>query len=240
MSKPRVLIVEDEEKIAALERDYLNQAGFEVDVLYEGGSAVAHVEAHTPDLLVLDLMLPGEDGLSICKRVRGFSDVPIIMVTARVDEIDRLLGLELGADDYLCKPFSPRELVLRVRAILRRSAARDGDKATSLNHGSLALDGERHSCTLAGQHVELTPVEFRLLEALMKRPGRVLSRQQLMDVAYEDHRVVSDRTIDSHMRNLRQKLGDAAGAAPASEDGNDDPSQDELIRSIYGVGYAMN
>ena len=152
------------------------------------------------------------------------------MVTARVDEVDRLLGLELGADDYLCKPFSPRELVLRVKAILRRRAPVGTTESGGLRHGALRLDAQRHSCHWGERDLELTPVEFRLLRALMEHPGRVLSRQQLMDVAYEDHRVVSDRTIDSHMRNLRQKLSDPA---LAGEEG-------ELIRSVYGVGYAMS
>ncbi len=228
-----ILIVEDEEKLAALERDYLLKEGYDVSVQLEGTGAVDSILAHRPDLVILDLMLPGEDGLCICRRVREHSDVPIIMVTARVEEIDRLLGLELGADDYLCKPFSPRELVLRVRAILRRGKTAAGAQPT-LSHGDLSLDRERFVCTRQGRSVELTPVEFRLLESLMARPGRVLSRQQLMDVAYEDHRVVSDRTIDSHMRNLRHKLGDIAGRQEGQ--GGD---TDTLIRSVYGVGYAL-
>ncbi len=223
MNAARVLVVEDEERLAALERDYLVQAGYAVDVLAEGGDAVASILGNQPDLVVLDIMLPGEDGLSICRRVRERSDVPIIMVTARVDEIDRLLGLELGADDYLCKPFSPRELVLRVNAVLRRlRSARDADAAV-LRYGGIALDTQRFSCELNRETLELTPVEFRLLCALLEHPGRVFSRGQLMSVAYADHRVVSDRTIDSHMRNLRQKL-EAAG--------------EPRIRSVYGVGYA--
>lgn len=227
MDKHHILIVEDEEKIAALQRDYLLQAGFDVSELHDGTGAAAHIVAAAPDLVILDLMLPGEDGLAICRRVRETSNVPIIMVTARVDEIDRLLGLELGADDYLCKPFSPRELVLRVKAILRRGRREAQPEAGGHRYGALVLDPERHCCDCHGKRLDLTPVEFRLLQALLERPGRVLSRQQLMDVAYRDHRVVSDRTIDSHMRNLRQKLTDAS----------DD--ERELIRSVYGVGYAM-
>jgi two-component system response regulator BaeR len=233
MSGARVLVVEDEAKLAALQRDYLAAAGFDVDVLGDGRGVVERVLAAPPDLLVLDLMLPGEDGLSICRRLREHSAVPIIMVTARVDEVDRLLGLELGADDYLCKPFSPRELVLRVRAILRRAAAtRHGADGRDdvLRHADLALDLARHRCTLGDTTIELTPVEFRLLAALMQSPGRVLSRQQLQGVAYEDHRVVSDRTIDSHVRNLRQKLGDQG-------EGDDARA---LLRSVYGVGYALD
>ena len=216
----RILVVEDEEKLAALERDYLRQAGYDVTVRHEGSGAAEQILAEAPDLVVLDLMLPGEDGLSICRRVRERSEVPIIMVTARVEEIDRLLGLELGADDYLCKPFSPRELVLRVRAILKRTLAETSSSANTLRHGDILLDRERFTC------------ELRVLESLMARPGRVLSRTQLMDVAYDDHRVVSDRTIDSHMRNLRQKLGDTN----TPEDDETSP----MIRSVYGVGYALN
>lgn len=228
----RILVVEDEEKLAALERDYLRQAGYDVTVRHEGAGAAEQILAEAPDLVVLDLMLPGEDGLSICRRVRERSEVPIIMVTARVEEIDRLLGLELGADDYLCKPFSPRELVLRVRAILKRTLAETSSSANTLRHGDILLDRERFTCELGDEALDLTPVEFRLLESLMARPGRVLSRTQLMDVAYDDHRVVSDRTIDSHMRNLRQKLGDTSTP--------DDDETSPMIRSVYGVGYALN
>ncbi|MEO0439141.1 MAG: response regulator [Pseudomonadota bacterium] len=227
----RVLIVEDEEKLAVLERDYLLQAGYEVSMRHEGTGVAKEIIERPPDLVILDLMLPGEDGLSICRAVRAESSVPIIMVTARVDEIDRLLGLELGADDYLCKPFSPRELVLRVRAILKRSAGDVFGSDALLSHGKIQLDRERHACRRSGEQLDLTPVEFRMLEALMERPGRVLSRAQLMDVAYQDHRVVSDRTIDSHMRNLRHKLGDGSDA---------NADEDSLIRSIYGVGYALD
>ncbi len=163
MDKPRILIVEDEEKIATLQRDYLLQAGFEVSLLHEGGAAAEHIVATAPDLVILDLMLPGEDGLTICRRVRETSEVPIIMVTARVDEIDRLLGLELGADDYLCKPFSPRELVLRVKAILRRGAASSQEPSAGLRYGELVLDQDCHSCSYDGLRLDLTPGEFRLL-----------------------------------------------------------------------------
>ncbi|MEM6485225.1 MAG: response regulator [Pseudomonadota bacterium] len=226
----RVMIVEDEEKLAALERDYLMQAGFEVTIRHEGTGTAAAILNELPDLVVLDLMLPGEDGLTICRKIRAECDLPIIMVTARIDEIDRLLGLELGADDYLCKPFSPRELVLRVRALLRRSTLVEPSAAT-LKHRQIVLDRERYTCIAQGSLLELTPVEFRMLEAMMIRPGRVLSRSQLMDVAYQDHRVVSDRTIDSHMRNLRQKLGDCGEARE---------TPDSPIRSVYGVGYSLN
>jgi two-component system response regulator BaeR len=162
-------------------------------------------------------MLPGRDGLDICREIRTFSDVPIVMVTAKVEEIDRLIGLDLGADDYVCKPFSVRELVARVRAILRR--ARTACSA-------LVIDDERHVAALDGRALDLTPVEFRLLQALARQPGRVHSRDRLLDQLYDDRRVVLDRTVDSHVKNLRRKL---AQAAPG----------EEIIRSIYGLGYKL-
>lgn len=226
----RVLVVEDELKLATLQRDYLQQAGYTVEIQHDGRRAVDWILRERPDIVVLDLMLPGEDGLSICRRVRAHSEVPIIMVTARVAEIDRLLGLELGADDYLCKPFSPKELVLRVTAILRRGA---GSSKTDgvVRHAGITLDCARHHSDFQGRPLGLTPVEFRILEALLESPGRVLSRDRLMSVAYADHRVVSDRTIDSHMRNLRQKIESVV-------DGDD--ADLPQIRSIYGVGYACS
>lgn len=213
----RILIVEDEPKLAALEADYLKAAGYEAHCIGNGADAIPWVRANAPDLILLDLMLPGRDGLEVCREVRGFSDVPIIMVTAKVEEIDRLVGLDLGADDYVCKPFSVRELVARVRAILRRGRA----KASGL-----ALDEERHLATLDGRPLDLTPVEFRLLGTLAAAPGRVFSRAKLLERLYEDHRVVTDRTVDAHIKNLRRKL---EAARPG----------EELVRSIYSVGYKL-
>jgi two-component system response regulator BaeR len=217
----RILVVEDEPKIAALLRDYLTAAGHRVDVLGEGTQAVAWVREHAPDAILLDVMLPGEDGLSICRGVRAFSAVPILMVTARAEEIDRLLGLELGADDYICKPFSPREVVARVKAVLRRTQAAATPSAAP---ASIELDESRFEARMRGQAIDLTPVEFRLLGKLVAQPGRVFSRQQLMDALYRDHRIVSERTVDSHVKNLRRKL---ARVGP-------DP-----IASVYGVGYRL-
>jgi two-component system response regulator BaeR len=221
MSSPaHVLVVEDEPKLAALLRDYLGAAGYRVSVLAAGGGAVEWIREQKPDAVLLDVMMPGENGLSICLAVRTFSSVPILMVTARVDEIDRLLGLELGADDYICKPFSPREVVARVKVALRRtSASRDGAGTASME-----LDEDRFEARVYGRALALTPVEFRLLGTLAGQPGRVYSRQQLMDAAYRDHSVVSDRTVDSHIKNLRRKLVDA-GCDP--------------IASVYGVGYRL-
>ncbi len=224
----KFLIVEDEIKIAAVLRDYLEREGFDVQYLAEGTHAVEHIRRGGFACVLLDVMLPGRDGLDICRSVRTFSDVPIIMLTARVDEIDRLLGLELGADDYVCKPFSPREVVARARAILRRIERKDvtASNASQIRYGDLELNIERYSCTACGNLVDLTPVEFRLLAKLAEKPGLVFSRAKLMEGAYDDHRIVSDRTIDSHIKNLRRKLN-IAGCS------------NELIRSIYGVGYKL-
>ena len=224
---PLILIVEDEPKLAALLADYLKAGGYRTDICADGREVEARVRAHAPALLLLDLMLPGKDGLEVCRALRRFSEVPIVMVTARVEEIDRLLGLELGADDYICKPFSPREVVARVRAILRRSRADAGAPANRDLDAVLRIDESRYSAEFRGQALQLTPVEFRLLKTLADAPGRVFSRDQLLDKLYTDHRIVTDRTVDSHIKNLRRKL-DAAS-----------PEQ-ELIRSIYGVGYKLD
>ena len=214
-----VLIVEDEPKIAALLRDYFSAACYRVSVLETGAHAVEWIRDNAPDIVLLDVMLPVVDGLAVCREVRRFSNVPILMVTARVDEIDRLLGLELGADDYIVKPFSPREVVARVRAVLRRASA-----AAAPVEPPFVLDEARFEARVRGRALILTPVEFRLLKKLGAQPGRVFSRAQLIDALYVDHRIVSDRTVDSHIKNLRRKLADA-GVDP--------------IASVYGVGYRL-
>jgi two-component system response regulator BaeR len=216
-----ILIVEDEAKLAELLRDYLQQAGFVVSIVSNGRDAVPAVRERSPDLILLDLMLPGRDGMEICRELRTFSSVPVIMTTARVEEIDRLLGLELGADDYICKPYSPREVVARVRAVLRRSS----DNTPPLP--GLHLDETRYCAEWEGKSVELTAVEFQLLRFLAASPGRISSRQQLMDRIYPDQRSVSDRTIDSHIKKLRRKLLTITAGT-------------ELIRSVYGVGYTFD
>lgn len=218
----RILIVEDEPKLAALLADYLKAAGHGSQWIADGTEVIAAVKADVPDLILLDLMLPGRDGLDICRELRSFSDVPVIMITARVEEIDRLLGLELGADDYMCKPFSPREVVARVKAILRRSR----HEPRPSGEPALKIDEAAYQASYKGVALELTPVEFRLLKTLAAAPGRVFSRDQLLDNLYEDHRVVTDRTVDSHIKNLRRKLEQL------------DPGR-ESIRSIYGVGYKL-
>lgn len=215
----KILIVEDEEKLASLLRDYMRNAGFETCLLANGLEVVPWIREHGPDLILLDLMLPGRDGLEICKEVRSFSSVPIIMTTARIEEIDRLLGLELGADDYICKPFSPREVVARVKAVLRRT-----DGGTTIKTDGLVLDELRLRATLNEQDLDLTAVEFKLLQFLAANPGRIYGRQQLMDRIYPDERVVSDRTIDSHIKKLRKKIANAS-------------LNEEYIHSVYGVGY---
>lgn len=224
MTAPRILIVEDETALAEVVRDYLIAAGMGVDILAEGTGAVATALAGQHDLLVLDLMLPGVDGLTICREVRRTSEVPIIMTTAKVEEIDRLLGLGLGADDYLCKPYSPRELVARVKTILRRSAwGRDG----AAPQGSrLVIDAECWLATLDGLALDLTRREFMLVQALVARPGRVFSRDDLLARAFPDDTDVFDRTVDSHIRNIRRKIAAISDSDP--------------IRSVYGVGYAYD
>lgn len=215
-----ILIAEDEPKIASLVRDYLTSSGFEAIVVDDGDRVVEELRSNNPALLLLDLMLPNKDGFDICKEVRAFSKVPIIMMTARVEEIDRLLGLELGADDYICKPFSPREVVARVKATLRRASWMEADNPG----GPVQIDEAKMLALVNTTRLDLTPVEFRLLHALASHPGQVYSREQLMDRAYKDHRVVSERTIDSHVKNLRRKIQTA--------DSSLDP-----ISSVYGVGY---
>jgi two-component system response regulator BaeR len=211
----QILIVEDDPKIASLLADYFGAAGFASTTTANGLEAVDLVKDTKPDLVVLDLMLPGLDGIEVCRRVRTFSQVPIIMLTARIDEIDRLLGLETGADDYVCKPFSPREVVARVKAHLRRSAA-----APAAGGPAFQVDRDSLRILHQGAAVPLTPVEFRLLAELIEHPDRVYSRQQLLDFAHEDQRDINDRTVDSHIKNIRRKLPVA-----------------DCLQSVYGVGY---
>jgi two-component system response regulator BaeR len=232
---PSLMIVEDEPKLADLLARYMGAAGYATRLIADGRLVVPAVRAEPPDLILLDLMLPGRDGIEICREVRTFSEVPIIIVTARVEEIDRLLGLELGADDYVCKPFSPREMVARVRAILRRTRGRlqppagEGPAAADWTDANarpvrLVIDEDRHQVRLEGQLLDLTPVEFRLLAVLAAVPGRVLRRDGLLDHLYADHRVVNDRTVDTHVKNLRRKLMQVV-------------KDRDLIHSVYGIGY---
>ncbi|MBU0656531.1 MAG: response regulator [Gammaproteobacteria bacterium] len=218
-----ILIVEDEPKLAEVLAEYMQQAGFKTHWISHGLEVIPWVKEHKPDLLTLDLMLPGRDGIDIFRELRSFSLIPVIMATARVDEIDRLLGLELGADDYVCKPYSPREMIARTKNILRRIARPLQEQASE---SVIQIDNERMEARLNGIRLDLTPVEFRLLHQFFSNPGRVYSRTQLLDCIYDDYRIVTDRAIDSHIKNLRRKLHEAM------------PDQ-EFIKSIYGVGYKL-
>lgn len=212
-----ILIVEDEPKLAQILVQYLTREGFETHWCSRGDEARDWLAKHQPALILLDLMLPEVDGLTLCRELRQRSSVPIIMTTARVEEIDRLLGLELGADDYISKPYSPREVVARVKAVLRRAGPTPVPEQDELQcHGNRVSLGE--------QGTEITAVEMRLLQTLMQHPGHIYSRDQLMDAIYPDRRLVSDRTIDSHVKNLRRKLQILA-------------PEREFVRSVYGAGY---
>ncbi len=217
-----ILIVEDELKIANLLENYFQASHYQTTIIDEGTQVIDWVRHHEPALILLDLMLPGKDGIDICHEIRQFSNVPIIMITARVEEIDRIIGLEIGADDYICKPFSPREVVARAKVIFRRlDPLLNNEQIKKL---PLFLDEETYIANFNQTQLDLTPVEFRLLIVLHNMPGKVFSREQLMNALYEDHRIVTDRTIDSHIRNLRKKLHHAG-------------CTDEIIHSVYGVGY---
>ncbi|WP_417697213.1 response regulator [Psychromonas sp.] len=215
----RVLIVEDEESLAQVLSEYLSLSGFVTDVINDGSQAIEWLKNNTIDLLILDLMLPGKNGLDIYRELRAFSDVPVVMATARVDEIDRLIGLELGADDYICKPYSPREVVVRVKNILRRAS--DDKKAFEQ---ILSINESTMQVLVKGQEVSLTRAEFRLLAHFHQHKDQVFSREQLMSQIYSDNRVVTDRTIDSHIKNLRRKIQNV-------------DAEVDCIQSIYGVGY---
>jgi DNA-binding response OmpR family regulator len=218
-----ILVVDDEPKIATLARDYLEHAGFAVLIAVDGPTALATARARTPDLVVLDLGLPGLDGLDVTRALRRDSEIPIVMLTARDDEVDKVLGLELGADDYLTKPFSPRELVARVRAVLRR-AERPREVAEILRAGDVRLDLAKMRVEVAGTAVDLTPTEFHLLATMAARPGRIFTRSQLLDalhgVSFESY----ERAVDSHIKNLRRKV-------------EPDPRRPRYVQTVYGVGY---
>jgi two-component system alkaline phosphatase synthesis response regulator PhoP len=218
-----ILVVDDEPKIVRLARDYLEGSGFRVLPLFDGAEALAAARQAQPDLVVLDLNLPGMDGLDVCRALRRASSVPIIMLTARADETDRLIGLEVGADDYIVKPFSPRELVARVRAVLRRA---QGDVQTPelLRTGWLEIDLNGHRVTRNGAPIKLTRIEFALLAALAQHPGQTFSRAQLIQRLHGNDDSGFDRSIDAHIKNLRRKL-------------EDDPADPRYIQTVYGVGY---
>jgi two-component system OmpR family response regulator len=228
-----ILIVDDDQHIREVVRFALEKAGHGVREAGDGDAALRAIGEREPDLVVLDILMPQQDGLSTCRAIRARSRLPIIFLSSRDEELDRVLGLELGGDDYMSKPFSPRELVARVAAVLRRAAApapaadapgAGADTGAQLAHGALRMDLARHRCEHAGHELTLTVTEFGLLQALLSAPGRVLSRAQLVERAYGEEHYISDRTVDSHIRRLRKKLSDA-GADP--------------IETVYGVGYRL-
>ncbi|HVP31135.1 MAG TPA: response regulator [Myxococcota bacterium] len=219
----RILVVDDEPDLLELVRFNLTQAGFAVDTATAGREALEKIRRSPPDLVVLDLMLPDLSGNDIARQIRSdppLAELPILMLTAKSEEVDRVVGFELGADDYVTKPFSPRELILRVKAVLRRRSAAPS-AAPGLEHGALRLDPDRHRCFVKGGEVELTAKEFKLLTTLMSRPGRVLTRERLLDEVWGSEITVTSRTIDTHLKRLREKLGVAG----------------DLIETVRGVGY---
>jgi two-component system response regulator BaeR len=215
-----IYVVEDEPQIGAVVRDYLLKAGYAVQLFDNGKDALEAFHRREPSLLLLDIMLPEIDGITVCREVRKTSEVPVIMLTAMVEEIDRLLGLEMGADDYICKPFSPREVVARVKAALRRWP----ENHALVPAGDLVHEEAGSSYLLGGERLALTNTEYRLLRLLHGSPGRVFSRAQLLDLCYDPDQDVSDRAIDSHIKNLRRKLH---AVSP----------QRDFVHSVYGVGY---
>lgn len=218
----RVLIVEDERAIAELLADYCHHNNFIPEICINETDILNTINQMHTDIVLLDLMLPGINGLDLCQKIRKISPIPILIISARIDEVDRLLGLELGADDYICKPFSPREVMARIKATLRRQSS-----LSEKPNAEFTLEKSRLQVSWQGTSMALTAVEFSLLEALADHAGHILSRQQLMDRGYEDHRVVSDRTIDSHIKKLRHKLSDAFPAT-------------RFIESVYGAGYRLD
>ena len=225
MTNHSILVVEDEVKICQVLCEYLTRAGYAASWLTRGDEVLPNVRKNPPALILLDIMLPGMDGMEVCRELRKTSNVPIIMITARVDEIDRLLGLELGADDYVCKPFSPREVVARVKAVLRRSLSPPEGK--HLVAGEIALDENKHQVLVGGREVKLTPCEFQLLKALVAHPNRVFSRGELLNVVQGYDFEGYERTIDTHIKNLRKKV---ATMVPDRE----------LVSTVYGIGYKFN
>ena len=222
-AEPKVLIVEDDKKISELLSDYLKQAGFNVSALNRGDTVIHEVRRNPPDLIILDIMLPGKDGMTICGEVRTFSKVPILILTAKGEEIDRILGLELGADDYVCKPFSPREVVTRIKAILRRTCSEP--TGSGLVAGPITINPDEHHATVWGKTLHLTPNEFKLLKLMVSHPNKVFTRMDFVSnlQGYNG----SERIIDKHIKNIREKMDEI-------QPGNN------LIQTVYGIGYLLN
>ena len=221
-----ILVVDDEPQIVRLVRAYLEEAGFRVVVAHDGEQALYVARHEKPDLVVLDILMPKMDGLEFTRRIRSERNIAIIMLTARVEETERIVGLELGADDYVTKPFSPRELVARVRAVLRRTQA-PPEPTHLLNAGPITIDRDTHTVTVAGRRVDLTPTEFGLLETLVTTPGRVFRRDELLEAVQGVAFAAYDRTVDVHIKNLRRKI-------------EPDPSRPRLVLTVRGVGYRFN
>jgi two-component system, OmpR family, response regulator BaeR len=224
MTEQKILIIEDEKKIAALLSDYLKMEGFNVSMLFNGDKAVSNVRNNPPDLIILDLMLPGKDGLTICKEIRSFSKVPILIISAKVDEVDRLLGLELGADDYICKPFSPKEVVARVKAVFRRF---EQETEEMLVAGPITIFTKDFYATADGKRIRLSRSELALLISMVSHPGQLFTRNDLFSILQGHDSECSKRTIDSHIKNLRKKMDEIS------------PGR-ELIRTVYGLGYTLD
>ncbi|TQV86682.1 response regulator [Aliikangiella coralliicola] len=220
MAEHHVLIVEDEEKQALLVQDYLKASGFEATIISDGGDVIPFVKNNQLSLMVLDINLPNKNGIEICQEVREFSQLPVLMITARIEEADRLKGLQVGADDYLCKPFSPREMVARVESLIRRSV-----QPAFKPINDYFFDATNLTVTINGISMSLTQIEYRLLNLLASQIGQSFDRQTISATLYDDQRVVSNRTIDSHIKKLRKKLFDLTNV--------------DLIQSIYGVGYRL-
>jgi len=225
VTKPaHILVVEDEPRISEVVIAYLQHAGHETLLIEDGALVMSSIAAAAPSLMVLDLMLPGIDGVSLCRDIRKHHQFPIIMVTARVEEIDRLLGFEVGADDYVCKPFSPKELVARVNALLKRSRSQALSHEQPIDEVLFRVDEDAQRIYFQAQPLPLTPQEYRLLSVFISAPGRIFTRAQLLELAYDDNLDVFDRAIDSHIKNLRKRLKSVLG-------------EQEVIHSVYGVGY---
>jgi DNA-binding response OmpR family regulator len=224
MGKRSILVVDDDRKIVDLVRLYLEKDGYRVLAAYDGHQALEEARRSRPDLILLDLMLPGVDGLEVCRTLQGESEVPIIMLTARTTDEDKLIGLELGADDYVTKPFNPREMVARVRAVLRRVDRERDQGPTQISVGDLIIDRRRHEVRVRERLVHLTPTEFRLLEVLAGEPGRAFDRLELLDRVFGHDFAGYERTVDVHIKNLRKKI-------------EPDPSRPSYVGTVYGVGY---
>jgi two-component system response regulator BaeR len=224
-STHKILVVEDDRKIAMLLKDYLEQDGFKVTMLHRGDEVVPEIRANPADLILLDILLPGEDGLTVFKKIRAVSSVPVLFLTAKVEDADRLLGFELGADDYICKPFLPREVVARVKAVLRRTYAHHLEEKMEV--GPIVINTSSHKATISNTDLQLTPIEFELLKLLASRPGQVFTRSDLIETVQGSRFEGYDRTIDSHISNLSKKISKHI------------PAQ-KIIHTVYGIGYSFS